>query len=315
MPRGGRRGTVADMSRSPSDPYASASNPYMSAGGRPAGAPPEYEEAAYATPPRTSVLAVLSFLCSIPCCFIPGAGLLGVLFGALGVSFIASSRGRLSGRGLAVAGIILGIISTTLWVFACVGGMQAYTFWNKQMQPAASGVVVAAAESRPDEARKFMSPGAAAEVDDARLADFGQAIVAAHGQVVGASGDFWMLVKSFQRTVGNSGGGGMGSSGGGGAPSFVPFAFETSAGPTLGWAVFDSAALQSQSAQVEDLFVYIDSTSGVTLRKDGPAVGLAASMGLRVVEPPGASAQPVTTPPAPDKPAEPEAPASASPGP
>lgn len=294
------------MSRGPSNPYAS--NPYQSAGGPPSAPGAAYAEAAYATPPRTSVAAVFSFLCSIPCCFIPGLGVLGILLGALSVSFIARARGRLSGRGLAIAGIILGIISTTLWVAGGIGMAQVYTFWMKQMLPAASGIVVAAAEDKHDEARGFMTSAAAAEVDDARLAAFAQAIEVAHGEVLGPSGDFWMLVKSFQRTLGNSGGN-VGSGSAQGAYTIAPFAFETAAGPTLGWAMFSSSALQSQKAEVEDLLIYLDpgTSTGITLRKDGPAVGLAASMGVTIVEPQDAVKKKESAPTAP---APPPAPAS-----
>jgi hypothetical protein len=238
---------------------------------------------------------VLSFLCSIPCCFVPGAGLLGILFGALAVSFIAGARGRLSGRGLAIAGIILGIISTALWAYVTVGGVQAYTFWMKKMSPAASGIVVAAAEGKPAEARAFMTAGAQAEVDDARLAQFAAAIVAVHGSVQGPSGDFGMLIESFQKTFGNAGP--STPSGGARGQQTVPFAFETSSGPVLGWATFDAAALQSQKAEVEDLFVFIDGSSGVTLRKDGPSVGVAATMGAKVVELEDAAKQQRSAPP------------------
>jgi len=83
-------------------------NPYGQPG-------PGYGDAAPTTPPdaRTSVLAVLSFVSGlgglILCC-IPPVGLLGVLFGVPALFSIGASRGQKRGTGLAVTGVVLGLI-------------------------------------------------------------------------------------------------------------------------------------------------------------------------------------------------------------
>lgn len=79
--------------------------------------PPQYNQPQmqpYGAPPKgTSGLAVGSLICSlILCC--PGLGLIGVILGLAAIP--GTGAGRKSGRGLAVAGIIIGLLSTALWV-------------------------------------------------------------------------------------------------------------------------------------------------------------------------------------------------------
>jgi hypothetical protein len=60
--------------------------------------------------PRTSALAVSSLVCSLICC-LPGVPLIGVLLGIGGI--VATSRNpSLQGRGLAITGLVLGILLT-----------------------------------------------------------------------------------------------------------------------------------------------------------------------------------------------------------
>lgn len=72
------------------------------------------------TPQRTSIMAIFSLVLSLICC-IPGLGLLGALFGIGALVGISSSRGRVGGKGLAITGIVIGLIVTTLWVLAAYG--------------------------------------------------------------------------------------------------------------------------------------------------------------------------------------------------
>ena len=89
-------------------------NPYAEAG---ADVFPEAE--------RTSVMAILSLVCSIICC-IPGLGILGALLGVFALVGIGGSRGRVGGKGLAIAGVIVGLLVTVLWVGAFIGMRKAF---------------------------------------------------------------------------------------------------------------------------------------------------------------------------------------------
>lgn len=71
-------------------------------------------------PPKTSILAILSLVSSLICC-IPGLGVLGALLGTVAVFRISGSGGRKSGTGIAITGIVVGIIVTVVWVFLVMG--------------------------------------------------------------------------------------------------------------------------------------------------------------------------------------------------
>ena len=90
-------------------------NPYADDGG--------YDD--LAGPERTSALAVLSLILSLVCC-IPGLGILGAGLGVGAMIGIGGSRGRVGGKGLAIAGIIVGILVSVAWI----GG---YVFFQATM--------------------------------------------------------------------------------------------------------------------------------------------------------------------------------------
>lgn len=63
---------------------------------------------------RTSIAAILSLVCAIAC-FVPGLGLLAIILGVAALFMIASSQGRVTGKGLAVSGIFIGLLVTLVW--------------------------------------------------------------------------------------------------------------------------------------------------------------------------------------------------------
>ena len=76
----------------------------------------------YPEPERTSLAAILGFIFSLGGCCLAGIpSLLGVPLCVLGLINISRSSGRLGGRGLAVAGLILGLLGVAGWG-SCVGG-------------------------------------------------------------------------------------------------------------------------------------------------------------------------------------------------
>lgn len=62
---------------------------------------------------RLSLMALFSLIFSL-ICFVPGAGLVGALLGIGGLVSIGKSRGRLTGKGLAITGLVLGLILSVL---------------------------------------------------------------------------------------------------------------------------------------------------------------------------------------------------------
>lgn len=74
-------------------------------------------------PQRTSILAILALVFALPC-FIPGVGFIASLLAVFALVGIASSKGRVGGTGLAVAALVLGLLSTAFW------GAIGYGMWQ-----------------------------------------------------------------------------------------------------------------------------------------------------------------------------------------
>jgi hypothetical protein len=77
---------------------------------------------------RTSLLAVFALvlgIISLLVCCIPGPGILAVILGVAALLAIGASHDRLTGRGLAVSGLVLGLLTTVLsiglWVGVAIG--------------------------------------------------------------------------------------------------------------------------------------------------------------------------------------------------
>jgi hypothetical protein len=70
-------------------------------------------------PPRVSALAVASLVLGLLWLFGVGS-LLAIIFGGVAIHQINISRGRVTGKGLAVAGLVLGIVFITLQVIGMV---------------------------------------------------------------------------------------------------------------------------------------------------------------------------------------------------
>ncbi len=137
---------------------------------------------------RTSIMAILSLVCSLICC-IPGLGLLGTMLGVFSLIGIGGSRGRVGGKGLAIAGIILGLLVTIIWVGIVIGlGMV-----GGQMDKMASPVFRHIEADEFDEARLVLiSP--AADLTDAEFIAFRTAYHDSMGVYIGVPTN---LIKFF----------------------------------------------------------------------------------------------------------------------
>lgn len=90
-------------------------------GGGPYGAP--------AAPQQTNGFAIASLVCSIF-----GMGLFGVIFGHVGLSQIKRSAGRLGGKGLAIAGLVIGYVEFAVVMLAVLVFAVGNTTDNAQIQ-------------------------------------------------------------------------------------------------------------------------------------------------------------------------------------
>lgn len=131
-------------------------------------------------PGRTSVLAVLSLVCSLICC-IPGLGLAGLALGVLAVLLIGGSKGRVGGRGLAVAGIVIGLLVTAAWLAIAFGAAS----FARQFSSVPD--VLESVEQRDLAAvHAELSPTAQTFVGPDELERFAQEVQAEHGSYVGS---------------------------------------------------------------------------------------------------------------------------------
>jgi len=142
-------------------------------------------------PARTSVLAILSLISSLICC-IPGLGLLGSALGIGAIIGISSSRGRVGGKGLAIAGTVIGLLFTAIWLALVYGGASIV----KEM--AGWAEIFNSAQQR-DYAyvRDHLDSNAAALVTDEMIDEFAESLDAEWGGYVDMPDSMIELVRAF----------------------------------------------------------------------------------------------------------------------
>jgi len=163
-------------------------NPYANFGGDPTGrdASSSSSDAPPNGPPVASKLAIASLICSMIFCL--PLGLLGALLGAIAFFVIGGSNGRLKGRGMAMAGVGIGLAATGGWIgvlyMAGHGAaqqqrVQASTFdaFFKLQSGDVSGV------------RALLEPTRSANITDAEILAFRDAWVATSGEFLGEARD------------------------------------------------------------------------------------------------------------------------------
>jgi len=120
---------------------------------------------------RTSVLAILALVFGL-LCFIPGLPLVGVICGIAALLMIPASNGRVTGKGLAAAGLVLSLLFSALQIGIVVGGSKVLgVFQNSLLAPA--GTAMSAIESGDFvSARAVLTPTSAAKITDADFQAF-----------------------------------------------------------------------------------------------------------------------------------------------
>lgn len=74
----------------------------------------------YPEPERTSLAAIFGFILSLGGCIAGLTAILGVPLSIMGIIASSRSRGRVGGKGFAVAGLIIGLLNLSLWG-GCLG--------------------------------------------------------------------------------------------------------------------------------------------------------------------------------------------------
>jgi len=156
------------------------------------------EHYADAGPPRTSVLAILSLVCSL-ICFIPGLSAIGSLLGVFALLGISASKGRVKGTGLAIAGIAVGVVVSLLWFGIAVAvqkGASQYTSFGQVITDVDAGSY--------DAARGQLSTPTRALATDERMAAFKAEYTAEAGALNAWPTGFIQVFKDFME-LGKSG--------------------------------------------------------------------------------------------------------------
>lgn len=144
------------------------------------------------TQTRTSVLAILSLVCSLICC-IPGLGAIAAVLGGVALLRISGSNGRRSGVGLAIAGIVIGLIVTMLWGFFAIGAMSVYEKAGKFFTP----MIRTVAQDDPAKMRAAVSPALGAAASDADWKRFRDAIKDELGDVSAKNVNMIQIFKGY----------------------------------------------------------------------------------------------------------------------
>ena len=159
---------------------------------------PHQDLGVYAEPERTSLSAVLGFLFSLGGCCFGVTALLGLPLSIIAMVSIGRSRGRLGGRGLAVAGMILGLMNLALWG-SCLGGvvMSAGQAETVIMQPTEEVFTLLQQDDFDGVRARLGAPGANAT--DAELIAFREAYRSTLGDFVARPSSLMEYVNSMMR--------------------------------------------------------------------------------------------------------------------
>jgi len=126
-------------------------------------------------PTRVSALAVSSLVFGLLCC-IPVSGFIGSVLGGASLVRISRSEGRLSGRGLAITGLVLGLIGTLFYIATLFGAslmMNQFGTYGNTVKAFQTGDRVVA--------RAALANTTAAKVTDEQMETFRAAITSELG--------------------------------------------------------------------------------------------------------------------------------------
>jgi hypothetical protein len=145
---------------------------------------------------RTSVMAILALVFAL-ICFIPGFAVLGALFGVASLVAISRSGDRLTGRGLAVAGLILSLIVLAVQIGMFLGAGKLWTVFKREMVEPASQAMVDIDQGNFTTARKILGPEASKRISDDDFKAFRDQYQAELGSFTGMPTTFWGIFEGY----------------------------------------------------------------------------------------------------------------------
>jgi len=259
-------------------------------------------------PERTSKMAISSLVCSLVCCIPVITGTLGVLLGIGALIRISSSRGRLSGRGLAIAGIVIGLLVTSAWVG---GGVAASKTLNAFVS---SGYSVASAAHSGDPALVRAKLSSSTTYTDEQIKAFSVQLNAKLGNLKPQPAGPLKAWGMYSRFFGSLSKGGAAQPAPGRFPgqqlqNEAPLAFDYDNGPALLLLSFDGGARSTATSGAGMFDGMLEDIAVLTI--DGTVIRLSD---MTVTDTPGSNPLPGSTPkqlsPSPTTPTTPARPSS-----
>lgn len=165
-------------------------NPYAQIGS------PGYPEMPEPVSRRTSMLAVFSLILAL-ICFVPGAGALAVILGGAAIFFISTSRGRLGGMGLAITGVVLGLLFSLVWITLVVGAGQVMSTFRGQLIGPAESAMLALNKGDLKSGRAMFTREADTAITDAMLTDFTKRVKDSMGEYQGSPQNILEFISAY----------------------------------------------------------------------------------------------------------------------
>jgi hypothetical protein len=145
---------------------------------------------------KTSVMAITSLVLAL-ICFIPGLSVLAIVMGVAALLMISKSGGKLRGGGLAVAGLLVGVLVTAVWIAALVGMRQATKFFESQfIAPVATSLKALQAGDIAG-AKKILDPAVSATLTDADFQKFKDGYTPELGDFEGAPDGIMQVFEGY----------------------------------------------------------------------------------------------------------------------
>lgn len=196
----------------------------------------------YQEPERTSILAILSLVMGVLGCCTFFTAPIGMLLGIFGLIGISKSEGRVGGKGLAIAGLVVSFLSFVIWGAIYYGANQARHYYVTQVGGPIEAILIDIHNGNYDNARSLMLPPASA-TSDAELASFYAAYTADLGEFIALPDGFGELVSGSltiaqQHQTYN------------GRPGYIPLPVRFDSGWVLVIYVIDPNGQASQSGQI-----------------------------------------------------------------
>ncbi len=254
-------------------------------------------------PRRTSILAIISLILSL-ICIIPGAGLLGAIFGLAGIIGISQSRGRVGGMGLAIAGLALGLLFTAIQVGVVVGASRFLSLVQRAgITPVVATMTAIDAQDHSG-ARAVFNPALSSAITDEQLDRFREAYRAEVGAFKTIPIGWLELIQAVQQ-AGNA----FQTFGHSQMQNVIPFPAQFDQGWTIVAIEIPQQMKNGKTIEIMNIGIFsIDGKKQIWLDE--------AHIPRQLAPPAPASAPPATpTPPAPDSPARVPEPASPEKGP